>query len=291
MIKSIQIAYYELFELKCQLAAKAGFRHISVNFHDMVDFSDRAFDAAPDHIQAILEKTGLTAVQTHLPYYSLLISAEELYDDFERKLHRSIEVGSKIGAFWNVYHPRSAINADFSTAASFEINKRVISGYLETAAKFGGGVALENLPIFGFMPIMPFYSFDYHDLCQLHDAFATDNVGICWDTGHANQMRFDQVRALRAVGHRLKNTHINDNHYGTRDEHLQPFMGTIDWFKVMAVLAEIGYDGDLAYETNQVGIKAKDELQDAILRLTYENGCYLMKIYDEALAKLNGDKE
>ena len=46
-------------------------------------------------------------------------------------------------------------------------------------------------------------------------------------------------------------------------------------------------------QTNGYAIcfKAKDELQDAILRLTYENGCYLMKIYDEALAKLNGDKE
>ena len=41
----------------------------------------------------------------------------------------------------------------------------------------------------------------------------------------------------------------------------------------------------------KLGIKAKDELQDAILRLTYENGCYLMKINNEALAKLNGDKE
>lgn len=249
MIKSIQIAYNELFELKCQLAAKAGFRHISVNFHDMVDFSDRAFDAAPDHIQAILEKTGLTAVQTHLPYYSLLISAEELDDDFERKLHRSIEVGSKIGAFWNVYHPRSAINDDFSTEASFAINKRVISNYLETATKFGGGIALENLPIFGFMPIMPFYSFDYHDLCRLHDAFATENVGICWDTGHANLLHYNQANGIRAVGNRMKCTHIHNNSQRD-DDHLPPDQGNIPWDAVMSAFRDIGYTGPFTLETH-----------------------------------------
>ena len=32
MQKAIQIAYDELFKLKCQLAAKADFRHIAVNY-------------------------------------------------------------------------------------------------------------------------------------------------------------------------------------------------------------------------------------------------------------------
>ena len=41
MDKAIQIAYDQYFELKCELAGKAGFEGIAVNFHDMTDRSEK----------------------------------------------------------------------------------------------------------------------------------------------------------------------------------------------------------------------------------------------------------
>lgn len=249
MIKSIQIAYDELFELKCALAAKAGFRHMAVNFNDMKDFSEAAWEKAPQHISDILSKNKLTCVQTHLPYYDLRISAEKLDDAFEYRILKSIETGGKIGVKWNVYHPRSAITDGFRSKAALEINKRVISGYVETAEKFRTGIALENLPIFEIVPVMPFYTSDYGDLCDLHDVLNTPSVSICWDTGHANMMHFDQAEAIRFMGSRIQCTHIHNN-FGKEDPHLPPDQGNILWERVIAAFDDVQYTGPFTLETH-----------------------------------------
>lgn len=245
-----------------------------------------------DRIANLAQKLGVTFSQSHLPYITDTIYCADAnfqkpgYAEYFDECMRRAYIGSAmLGVRYATAHPMSFPEYNFEELPQQEENRKYYDKFVELGISHGVGTAFENM-----LPSLnrswpDRYCTRYEELIRLVDSYNDPMVGICWDTGHANQMRFDQVRALRAVGHRLKNTHINDNHYGTRDEHLQPFMGTIDWFKLIPVLAEIGYDGDLAYETNQVGIKAKGELQDAILRLTYENGCYLVKIYEDALAQ------
>ncbi len=84
MIKSIQIAYNDDFEKKCKFAAEAGFDAIAANFDASKNLSDEKWEKAPEHINGILEKYGLKCVQSHLPYYDLRISAEELDDNMEK---------------------------------------------------------------------------------------------------------------------------------------------------------------------------------------------------------------
>lgn len=249
MDKAIQIAYNEFFETKCRLAADAGFDGIAVNFNDMKDRSETAWREAPGKILCILDKYHLKCVQTHLPYYDLKISAEILNDDMESAIRESIRVSGEIGAPWCVYHPRSAVDQGFTSAKALEINKRVISDYLECAVKAGTGMALENLPIFGIIPVMPFYTSDYNDLCELSDSFRSEQVGICWDTGHANMMHFDQAEAIKFLGNRIKCTHIHNN-FKSQDPHLPPDSGNIDWGKVMAAFKTINYNGPLTLETH-----------------------------------------
>ena len=249
MDKAIQIAYNEHFELKCELASNVGFKCISVNFHDMQDRSDKAWKEAPEKILKILERYGLKCIQTHLPYYDLRVSAEILEDEMESAIKESIRVGGEIGAAWNVYHPRSAINMGFTAAKAFEINRSVISKYIEYAIKYGTGIALENLPIFQIVPVMPFYTSDYNDLCELMESFESEAVGICWDTGHAHLMHFDQADAIKYLGSRIKCTHIH-NTYRNDDYHLPPDLGTIDWKSVMGAFKVIDYDGPLTLETH-----------------------------------------
>ena len=250
MKKAIQIPYNASFERKCRYAAQAGFRAVAVNFNDMDDRSPETWAAAPENIRRILEQNGLSCVQTHLPYYDLRISAEITDDELENAIHRSIQVAGAIGAPWNVYHPRSAVNAGFSAAKTLEENVRRISGYLETAETYGTGIALENLPIFkDIIPIMPFYPNNAGDLCELVDSLRSERVGICWDTGHANLMDIDQSKAIRQMGERLKVTHIHNN-FRFYDLHLTPDNGNIDWKSVMTALAEVGYDGPLTLETH-----------------------------------------
>jgi sugar phosphate isomerase/epimerase len=74
------------------------------------------------------------------------------------------------------------------------------------------------------------------------------DVGVCLDYGHANLLG-DVGDAIETVAGHLWATHIDDNH-GTRDDHLVPFAGQIDWNSAMMSTQKIGYDGMLMFEVD-----------------------------------------
>ena len=274
MIKSIQIAYDDAFEKKCRFAAEAGFDTIAANFDASKNISDEQWQKAPEHINGILEKYRLKCVQSHLPYYDLRISAEELDDNMEKAMEWSIKTSGAIGVDWCVYHPRTAINDGYSSKKALEINYEVISKYLDWAVKSDTAIALENLPIFkGIIPIMPFYTANYFDLIDLTDSFKTDKIGICWDTGHANLMDFDQAKAIRNVGKRLKCTHIHNN-FKDGDAHNPPETGNIDWKNVMAAFKDIGYDGPYTLEVH-CRYQDDDELLRSFAKFCFDGLKYM----------------
>jgi sugar phosphate isomerase/epimerase len=72
------------------------------------------------------------------------------------------------------------------------------------------------------------------------------DVGVCFDSGHAN-IDGDVVEAIEIVSGHLVTTHLHDNN-GRQDQHLVPGDGTIDWAGVMLALQKVGYDGALILE-------------------------------------------
>ena len=83
MIKAIQIQHDDALEHALQSASKAGFEHISMGFGSSKLFHEDNFETELERIKQLLNKNGLKCIQTHLPYYHLLISAEELDDTME----------------------------------------------------------------------------------------------------------------------------------------------------------------------------------------------------------------
>jgi sugar phosphate isomerase/epimerase len=80
------------------------------------------------------------------------------------------------------------------------------------------------------------------------------NIGVCLDLGHAN-MTVGIPDAISTLRNRIVSLHVHDNH-GSKDEHLWPGDGTIDWKDTTtrlsalptppAAVLEIGYSlGDL----------------------------------------------
>lgn len=250
MKKAIQIAYNDLFEAKCEYASKAGFRYIATNFTEALGKSEDEWKVIAEHIQGILEKWKLESIQTHLYYYDLRLSSEIVEEEREYDIKQSILASGRIGAQWCVLHPRTSITSGYRAAQSLADNRKAIDSYLEYAMKANTGIAVENLPIFrGIVPVMPFYSSNYDDLCELVDCFADDRVKACWDTGHANMMDFNQAEAILYMGERIKCTHIHNN-FKHSDDHLTPDQGNIAWDKVMKAFQQIGYDGPLTLETH-----------------------------------------
>ena len=83
-------------------------------------------------------------------------------------------------------------------------------------------------------------------LVGLLDELDMPDVGVCLDFGHAH-LQGDVVDAVETLSGVLLATHVHDNH-GTRDEHLAPFDGTIDWAGALTALQKIGYEGTLMLE-------------------------------------------
>ena len=85
-------------------------------------------------------------------------------------------------------------------------------------------------------------------------------VGVCLDFGHAH-MDGDVVDAVETVAEHLVGTHVHDN-MGTRDDHLVPFEGSIDWAGALTAVQKVGYEGALMMELVTQG-PAKDTLRKA----------------------------
>jgi sugar phosphate isomerase/epimerase len=77
------------------------------------------------------------------------------------------------------------------------------------------------------------------------------DVGVCLDYGHANLIG-DLAEAVETISGHVLTTHVHDNR-GSRDEHLVPFAGSIDWDVAMMATQKIGYDGPLMFEIADTG--------------------------------------
>jgi sugar phosphate isomerase/epimerase len=71
-------------------------------------------------------------------------------------------------------------------------------------------------------------------LITILDMGHLNNVGVCLDVGHAH-MTVGVAEAISTLGARIGSVHVHDNH-GTKDEHLWPGDGAIDWPATAAAL-------------------------------------------------------
>ena len=94
------------------------------------------------------------------------------------------------------------------------------------------------------------------ELRTLVEHFHPQEVGICFDTGHAN-LQGDPVATFQLLRDRIVTFHISDNK-GLQDDHDLPYVGTLDWTAFMRALQESSYSGVFMYEVGS----QKDARQD-----------------------------
>ena len=233
---AIQVQYDDNFEQVMKSVGKSGYKYVSLGFGSSKCFHHSDWEKNLARIDTVLSENSLECIQTHLPYYDLMLSAEISDPDMDRAMLRCIEASGKLGAEWCAYHMRTAINDNFSPRKSAEYAKAAIEPLANAAREHKTGVALENLPIFPGIYQYKFFSSDYEDICEINDYFNCKEIGICWDFGHAHMMKYDEVKAIRRVGNRIKATHIHNNS-----------QGTIDWPGVMGAMKDV-YNGALTLE-------------------------------------------
>lgn len=245
---------------------------------------------------------GLPFDQAHSPAFGYQSATDRMSERIALLMHRSFDVCGVMGIPWTVVHPVSVPDRASLTVSRRE-NIEFFKPLLDRAAQAGVSIAIENMfdtfnyvgdhaggantPLKRTDAMMRFrrrFGGEVDELLELVDALhATHpNVGICWDTGHGNEMGTPQVEALELIGGRLKTLHINDN-YAIYDDHSIPYHGTINcWGDIMAALKRIGYEGNLTFETGRFSRHIPTPLLAATLRYSAEIGRYLLSLYDKA---------
>ncbi|MBR6299594.1 MAG: sugar phosphate isomerase/epimerase [Clostridia bacterium] len=196
-------------------------------------------------------------------------------EDGEELMRRSVLAAQILGIEWLVVHPSTYLQngTPLTKEAIFEANLAYFSRWAAFYADHGIGMAIENMPSLGRIP--SFFS-DIDTLNALVDALDRPNVGACLDTGHAHVSGLSPADCVLKLGNRLKATHINDNSAVGRDEHVAPFMGTINWPQTVKALRDIGYENDFAFETQNLTAVFPLRIQGDLLRFSYTLGEYLL---------------
>ena len=98
--------------------------------------------------------------------------------------------------------------------------------------------------------------YDFTEILMPYRVF--DNVGVCFDTSHAN-LTGDIAGYLTTIleNFRIMEFHLSDN-LGSRDDHLMPFDGEIDWTNVFRILQEHNGSRCFMFEINAPAIKNED---------------------------------
>ena len=220
---------------------------------DATDFSMRYLDlmgdnweAGIDQALADMEEVGIRAEVCHLPYGVKIGGTPEEVAPFNEKVHKAIDAAKRLGVSYAVVHPNTTTvpRLKFDKQAQYDDVMAHLTPFVEHANREGVNIVVENMRV---VPqIYPFHRYcgEPDELCEIADALG---VGICWDFGHAHINGLKQSEALKYVGSRLKMLHVNDN-FAWDDNHVPPFIGSVDWADAMQGLRAIGYQGLLNYE-------------------------------------------
>ena len=206
-----------------------------------------------------IRRNGLEITQMHAPFPSYVSGKPETLDYMIEIYKTSIEFCNVIGVKNLVIHGISLhVDDKIDTQdAVDELNMKLYTSLIPTLRACNVTVCLENL--FSWYTDKKGYKTLYSGHCanpyeavaeidMLNEVAGKECFGLCLDTGHLNLMKIPFKKYVQILGRRIKCLHVHDND-GTTDQHLAPYTGSVRWDDFCEALAEIGYDGDLSFET------------------------------------------
>jgi len=243
-----------------RLIAEAGFEVVEIVAHK--PHFDLADESQIGGVVKNLARYGLSLNSLH--------SAPDLFfgksqDVIMERLKEELRALQRFGGGIHVIHPSELASPDnpvkneqgepnfnlsfirdiAAGGEAFRAMKQRLSELTAYAKETGSMVALENAGRFETEVEV------VEGAVRLLSETNLDNIGVCFDTGHANRSQNAEY-ILESVGEMVITTHLHDNHGSmgeiVEDEHLLPFFGTVEWGPVLGLLKETGYEGVLLYE-------------------------------------------
>ncbi len=209
---------------------------------ELFDTKDMADERTAGERRRILNQHGVWVRTIHS---DLGVNLAALDDDERARAVASVESCfepfAELGGFAVIVHPTgrdSNVDAELHIGAF----RRSLDTLTARAEELGIRLACENLQHKG----------QSRPLCRMEDLRRVvdhypSTVGICLDTGHANNNSLDPADEARIAGERLIALHLQDTD-AVEDRHWPPGLGNINWRRVSAALIEIGFDGAWTFE-------------------------------------------
>ena len=205
-------------------------------------------------------KHGIEFSQMHGPFPLWVDGRDEDMNPYViEATKKCMAVAGFLGCPYIVVHP---VNAQwlYGKEREREINLNIYRQLIPAAREYGVKICLENLfvQIKGRCFEGPCADVEeavwYIDKLNAEAGF--EAFSFCLDVGHANLYARNLKEYIKALGHRLGIMHIHDND-GQTDLHMLPYSYVrnngkdhiIDWDGFIAGLREIGYRGNICFET------------------------------------------
>lgn len=281
--------------------SKAGFGAVDFGLHPFYDYShitnkiqndfynqslEELYAYFTPHKQAA-EANGLEIGQTHAIFPTRVRGADEHNAYLIEVIKKNIAITAFFGCKYIVVHPYIEVGRSpwEGKAYEHEQNIALYTALIPTAKEYGVTICLENMFFSGDgrkMIAAACYTGEeavaYVD--ELNAIAGEEIFGYCLDTGHAALCGLNIYDMIRTLGPRIKALHMHDNQ-GIRDDHLQPYTGTACWSWMLQALKEVGYTGNMNFETTAyAGVCGKIlpvELRPVMLRYIADVGKYFAK--------------
>ncbi|MYD95343.1 MAG: sugar phosphate isomerase/epimerase [Chloroflexi bacterium] len=204
---------------------------------------DLADDRTAGERRGSLNRHGVWARTVHS---DLSVDLAALDDDERTRAVAAValcfEPFAELGGFAVIVHPSRGDSPAQHLEPRIDAFRRSLDTLTAQAEQLGIRLACENLQHKG----------EPRPLCRMEDLRRVideypPTVGICLDTGHANNNGLDPADEARIAGERLIALHLQDTD-ALEDRHWPPGLGNINWLRVSAALTEIGFDGAWTFE-------------------------------------------
>lgn len=233
---------------------RAGFRYIDLNMYSFSPSSVYMRDGWRDAVRELkreADRLGMTFVQAHSQGGNALRDDPDHVSFLIDATVRSIEICHELGIENTVVHPGFA--KGISKEEWFERNRAFYQNFFPAMEALGVNVLTENSTAANMKD--RYFANSGKDMLEFLLYVDHPQLHACWDTGHAN-CEGAQYEDIMTIGKELYAIHYNDNH-GLKDEHLIPYLGTLNHDEVINALIDVGFLGYFTLECSSSLIPKK----------------------------------
>ncbi len=278
-----------------ELIKECGFTSLDLHFpqYDREDIrkgkTSPFFDKSVDILLKQYEELGKLSLemgieigQAHAPYPTYNFCQDKTFNDYlVMVIKKTIKIASSLGCKYIVVHPvfSSDLTKKLDIKSENEKNMEFYSSFINILKECNMTMCIENMYAKYKGKIYGDFCSDPYEAVYMVDALnakaGRELFGFCFDSGHSTLAGRDPYRFIKILGSRIKVLHLHDN-YGIEDQHFGAFMGVANWERICNGLKEIGYKGNINFETYKLLNAYPQELKKPILRFLGDTGKYLM---------------